>query len=775
MNIASALTLTAAMWVRLAHGDSAFDVLETIVPLTFSAQMNTGGTITGVPLLVGANSSSWTQTTYRLGSVDITEPGRGGVPLLYPDLAFIDRIDVATAALPAPQRTYAPQIVLSARAAGGAWQRTLAAGFAPRGLQARGLAFPPPIAALNSWGRGEATAGGPIGTGGAGLFVSGTGTRSSHVERGAGPNLPGNAGSLTAHLTGLAASKVSLFSWLQQTRTPFAGRARFQDRDVDARTRLGGFTTQVRLARAGALEIAGGVQASGTRISADAGRANGTIERLRDGSVATVAGWAPGGSRRWSLNALSSPTFSKWGRVHTLRAGAELFSAAVTATPAGSGFIGELLDGTPARAWQYGYVADTRWTQTTATLFASDRVTFGDVTAAAGARLETVRASNAGAASVVRWTDLSPRLTLGWAPNGNKTGRLFASINRYHSALPLRVLAYGDPAAAQGTAFAWTDLNGDRTVQANEVGTPIAFVGPGSRGNDSSSIDPALRRPALDEFLIGTDVNVGSWSISFSGVTWHQRRLFEAVNVGVPASAYSLSHVFDPGLDLLGAHDDQLLPVYSRPAATFNRDAYLLMAPPRLTATHQGATFLVSWRRQDRWLVMAAGTALRSKGPAGNLGFEPEDNDHAVPGESYGSPNATTHSTGRVFFDRGYGLKVSGSYAGPRGINLGVVGRYADGQNFARLVIVPDLPQGPEAIRAFNNGRTKFTFTMTLDAKAEKRFRFKGARMSAGLESYNLLNTRNEVEEDSVSGATWRLATATQPPRVVRFALRAEF
>lgn len=775
MNVASALTLTATIWLRLAHGDTAFDLLETIVPLTFAAQMNTGGTITGTPLLVGANSSSWTQTTYSLGSVDVTEPGRGGVPLLYPDLAFIDRVDVATAVLPASQRTYAPQIVLSPRAGGSTWQRTVAGGMAPHGLQARGLRVPPPIAALTSWGRGEATAGGPLGAGGMGLFVAATGTRSSHVERGAPARLPGDALSMTAHLTGAAASRVSVFSWLQQTRAPFSGRARFHDRDVDARTRLAGFTTNVRLARAGALEIAGGVQGSGTRIDADAGRANGTVERLRDGSVAALAAWAPGASRRWSVSALSSPTFIKWGREHTIRASAAVGSGTATATPSGTGFIGELLNGTPARAWQYGYVADTRWTQTTATVFASDTVTFGDVTATAGARLETVRASNAGAASVVRWTDLSPRLILAWAPNGNKIGRLFASINRYQSTLPLRVLAYGDPAAAQGTAFGWTDRNGDRTVQASEVGGPIAFVGPGSRGGDSSTIDPRLRRPTLDEFLLGTHANFGQWSFSFSGITWHQRRLLESMNVGVPASAYSLSHVFDAGLDLLGDQDDQFLPVYSRPAATFGRDAYVLTNPSRLTATHQGVTILVSRRVQERWHLMVGGTALRSKGPAGNLGFDPEDNDHGVAGESYGSPNATTHSTGRVLFDRGYGLKVAASYAGPRGINLGLVGRYADGQNFARVVIVPDLPQGPEAIRAFNNGRTKFTFTMTLDAKAEKGFRVRGGRLSAAVESFNLLNTRNEVEEDTVTGATWRLSTATQPPRVVRFALRAEF
>jgi hypothetical protein len=691
---------------------------------------------------------------------------------LYPDLAFLDWVEVTTASMPATRRTYAPQVDLMPRAGGAVWHRTLAGGIAPHGVQARGLAFPPPIAGLTSWGRGEATAGGPVRRQAMALFLSASATRSSHVERAESTRLPGDATSVTAHLTGVAASRVSLFSWLQQTRTPFAGRARFANRNVSAQTRLGGLTAQLRFPT---LEIAGGAQTSGTRIGPDASTANGTIERLRDGTVPELAGWAPGVSRRSSLSALWSPRAIRAGPTHAIRAGVELSWTGATAVPSGSGFIGERLNGTPARAWLYGYAADTRWTQTTATLLGSDTVTLGHVTATAGARLETVRGYSAGGASVIRWIDLAPRLRLDWAPRGNKIGRLFASVNRYQFAPPLRLLAYGDPAAGQGSAFRWTDSNGDGTVQLGEVGPLIAFVGPGSRGAGASAIDPRVRRPRVNELLLGADANVGAWTLGVSAITWDERRLLQAVNVGVPASAYALSYVFDPGLSLLDPVDDQQLPVYSRPTETFGRDAYLLTNPAGLKATQQGVTILVSRRHQGRWNLMAGATALRSKGPAGNVGFQPEANDQGVPGESYSSPNATTHSTGRLFFDRGYGLKVAGSYVGPRGINLGVAGRYADGQNFARVVIAPDLPQGPEPIRAFNNGRTKFTYTMTLDSKAEKHFRVNRARLIGALESFNLLNTRNEVEEDTVTGLTWRLATATQAPRVVRFTLRAEF
>jgi hypothetical protein len=137
-------------------------------------------------------------------------------------------------------------------------------------------------------------------------------------------------------------------------------------------------------------------------------------------------------------------------------------------------------------------------------------------------------------------------------------------------------------------------------------------------------------------------------------------------------------------------------------------------------------------------------------------------------GDSYSDPNSNTYVEGRTVFDRGYGLKVAATYNARRRITLAAVGRYADGQNFARLVIVPDLPQGAEAVRAYANGKSKFTYTATLDLRVQKVFVWAGRDVTLGLESYNTTNLRNEVEEDMTTGPRWRTPTFTQPPRVIR-------
>jgi hypothetical protein len=118
---------------------------------------------------------------------------------------------------------------------------------------------------------------------------------------------------------------------------------------------------------------------------------------------------------------------------------------------------------------------------------------------------------------------------------------------------------------------------------------------------------------------------------------------------------------------------------------------------------------------------------------------------------------------------------VAGSYNASHRLTFAAVGRYADGQNFARLVVVPDLPQGADIVRAYANGKSKFTFTATLDLRVQKMVTWGGRDIALGVESYNVTNLRNEVEEIVVTGPLWRMPSVTQPPRVIRLTASMTF
>ena len=110
----------------------------------------------------------------------------------------------------------------------------------------------------------------------------------------------------------------------------------------------------------------------------------------------------------------------------------------------------------------------------------------------------------------------------------------------------------------------------------------------------------------------------------------------------------------------------------------------------------------------------------------------------------------------------------------PSEMRLGLIARYQDGQPFARMLILT-LNQGAEAVRAFANGDSRFTFVGTLDARFQKRFVFGDRTLTLLADAYNVLNLSNSVEEDVAAGPNIRLSTAVQPPRSFHVGLRVGF
>jgi hypothetical protein len=179
-------------------------------------------------------------------------------------------------------------------------------------------------------------------------------------------------------------------------------------------------------------------------------------------------------------------------------------------------------------------------------------------------------------------------------------------------------------------------------------------------------------------------------------------------------------------------------------------------------------------RDGERLGLLLGATAHRADGPNAWRGFRPEENDQGTIGERRDNPNADTFGRGRLFSDRAYTIKIAARYAAPGDVRLGAVARYQDGQPFARLYLARGLDQGTEAIQAVPNGRHRFEFAITLDARLEKGFRVGRARLAAVAEAFNLLGNAHEVEENVVTGDAFRTPTASQPPRVWRFGVRVD-
>ncbi len=787
-------TLTAGALSDLPSGGNLFTLLDTVIPEVITDRIDTGGLNTGSASRIGAHGSSWTQPAFRLDGVDITAPDGSGAPLLLPGVAPWDRVDVATGQLPIELNAPGLAISLTPRRPTAEWTREIEGIVTGPALLAHTrLTNPPPTARLSSAAYGTGIVSGPIARERAGMVLAGTWNRSSRYDRADPTLVDATHASLFTHLVFTPSSRdeARVIGWVQRSSVPLENRSVFgQPSARDADRALHGQVVWERRDRGNtgfSLFSAYSVR----KATPDSIRPSSiAIERITDGPVEALLYPGAGTETAWSAGARLNPRYSSWTsgdaaeqRAHegaTLpvvfeppTAGIELAGHGAAMKPAFTGRIGERVNGVAARIWEYtGSGLASQWNDLLFSAYAADRVELHPrVKIDGGLRFERVAGSRAGARQIT-WTDLLPRAGFQWdlPVPGHITA--LASYSRTAHRLVLNDLAWGDPAAPSGAVYRWNSATALlHAPLPPERGVLIARVGPGDAGARISSIDPALRRPHMDDLIFGFEARPRPATVfRLVGIGRRERDLIAAVDTGVPESSYSVVMLSDPGL----FGDGQLLPIYNRPPATFGADRYRLTNPADDETTFVGAELTGQLDAQPLFMLFGL-TAGRSEGLSAYRGFRAIENDAALIGEVYTNPNARTYAQGRLFTERGYTIKWSGVYRLPHDVRFGWAARYQDGQHFARLIVVPNLNQGAEIVRAFRNGRTRFTFTATLDARLQKGFAVGSSRLALVLDGYNLLNTQIEIEEFQVGGPLSRTTTAVQPPRALHAGLRLSF
>jgi hypothetical protein len=769
----------------LPSSANLFSLLDTVVPDVIADRIDTGGLSAGAAARVGAHGSTWTQTIFRVGDADITSPTGTGVPLLIPGVDQWERVDVATGLMPIDVSAPGMAVSLVPRRPGTSWTRRFGFQGSPPALNAgRADASPVAITRLNSWAHTDLLLSGPLVADRLAALLSASWTRSSRFERGRPNVIDGNLSSAFLNIlsTPTAADQIRLIGWGQRARDaaphhipfgqPSAGeqetglhaQAAWQHRAAEADLGLRAFASYTLGRRATDLVAPAVI----------------VVERLTDGPIPALLEPGIGTDRTWTIGARidgASGGSAARNPAHRIVAGVDFSGGSATAQSTFAGRVGELINGAPARVWDFVDPPQfSDWRSSTLAVFAADAVAIAPgVTLSGGLRFERTIGSAAAGVTAINWHTLLPRAGVHWAVTDFWQLSVFGDYGRYGHRLPLRDLAYGDPTAPTASMYRWNATVAG-TPQQSAIGPLVQRWGPGSGGIVGfSTIDPALTRPVMEEAVLGFEGRPRpSTFVRLAAIGRREPNLVGVVDVGAPESSYGTIGVPDMGIDVIGAQDDQILLFYNRAPSTFGADRYLLTNPTDDVATFVGAE-LIGQLRAEKFFFIAGVTAGRSEGLSANRGFSAIENDAAVLGEVYINPNARGHAQGRVFTERGYTIKMSGSYQFAHDVTFGLIGRYQDGQHFARLVILPGLNQGIEAVRAFRNGRTRFTFSMTVDARLQKGFTIGARRLTAILDAYNVFNQALEVEEFSVTGATSRLTSAVQPPRVIQLGVRIPF
>jgi hypothetical protein len=375
----------------------------------------------------------------------------------------------------------------------------------------------------------------------------------------------------------------------------------------------------------------------------------------------------------------------------------------------------------------------------------------------------------------IQWLNLSPRFGLNFPLSRSRTSFIRISAARYYFTLPLNYLTYGNPGAPGGLVYAWRDANADKEFQENERGNFLRREGPLYGG-----IDSKIKRPHTDEIVVSLVHDFGAgWFLTLAGFLRETKNLVETINTGVPFSDYVPVPFYDQGDDRIpGTPDDLNFTVYNQKAESLGRDFFLLTNPDAesRTSRYKGLDLTLVKRYGSTLIFFLALTATEAVGTTspGNTEWE---NDDGLVGSLYDNPNAAINARGRLRFDRAYTGRIGLSFLAPLGTRLSAVVKYYDGQPFARKIIVRGLNQGPFYIQAHPRGVSRYEFNMTLDVRLEKKFAWRTGAIRLIVDAFNVFNSHLATAENEWTGPEFprRFATEIQSPRVFRLGLNFEF
>lgn len=747
--------LTQRWFTDLASAHDVWALVETVTPFVIADRMDNGGLGTGRSALLGSRGSSWTTTRLTFGGAEVMEPNRHGLIPFAADLSTMTAVSVMSGLAGAEHRTPGVIVAITPRSPARVRSGMIGASLTTQGMVAENKHFAPPIQRTRDWVHGDAIVEGPVARD-TGVLVSASRARIRFVELD-DPAWTSTSTQVNARATRRSGNNAQLavLTSLQHVSAPFEDRRQFRDRRVtEDGTFWQAIVTRDQMLGAGFLEVLASAQ--GGTFSPDVKSAEGgSLDRVTDSFVPAPA--ADVRTRQWELtSAWHAPVRRGLGGHHELSIGAQARRVSRVSTRLTSVSVAEHVGGLPARLWAPTPAdEESRPAVFEGGVYVTDRVSLAaGLTMNAGVRFDWSRGSTRGGATTISWQTVSPRMSLQWRRG---PVAVFGGAGWYSDPLSLDHLRHGDP--------------GETTFDVLRARDNVRVARAG-RGPDVAAIDPDLNAPRTFEYTGGLDVRVGDYLTFRSAAVWRQsRNLVASVNTGVPASSYDQKLIADPGEDWEGRSDDGTILVYDRRPETFGLDQFLLTNPADATATYEGIE--TSWTLRTRPVEMLFGAVMyRTRTWAAYRGFGPIENDQSVVGEVFENPNARPLLQGSNFFDRSYVGKLAGTVHLPFALRFGFAARYQDGQPFSRIVVVPDLATGPEMIQAYRTGRTRYTYTLTLDLRLQKTLRVLGRDAAVMIDVFNATQHKNEVNEDAATTPRFRLSTAVQPPMTARVGFR---
>lgn len=383
------------------------------------------------------------------------------------------------------------------------------------------------------------------------------------------------------------------------------------------------------------------------------------------------------------------------------------------------------------------------------------------------------------------WNNFAPRLGLTYNATGNSKNVLKASFAQYYGQRADGALA--SPLNTIGNdyvEYAWTDLNHDGFIQANEINTAkiITYGGQYNPANPAQTVspnqvDPNIKNQRTDEMVfsfdrqLATDVGLSFSYIwrNYTNFAWNQllnvsSSDYTAVNYTPPATACPA-----------GA---RCLPVtYYVPNAPLP-SPYLYTNQPDYSRRYQGLEASMNKRMSHNWMMSGSlaynSTIVNYGSPAS---YQDPTNITMLNGAQYAP--VSNNSIANIYLNARWVAKLTGAYTLPW-YNIGLAASYNARQGFPvePAINIASRPNLASSVAVLLDpiGTVRVPTFQQVDFRLDKPFTFGRTKIIASMDVFNLFNAGTVLSQlGNQNAANANLPSSILAPRVLRFGLRLTF
>ena len=458
-------------------------------------------------------------------------------------------------------------------------------------------------------------------------------------------------------------------------------------------------------------------------------------------------------------------------------------------------------------------------------LYLGDTILLGNMTVNVGARYDWQSATNfastvlanplvpdilpqvnyGGDSKSLEWNGLAPKIGMTYAFGKDKKTLVRASYNKYINQLGSSDAGEANPFyRVQYLYYYWDDLNGDRTVQRNEIDFNSglyswANIDPNNpaAGFSPARLDYGMKPPKTDEFIGGIQYEMlPGFALSANytyrkstDYTWFQ---FEKTR---GAGDYYTSADY-----VLAGNRTGTLPngqAYSVPYYTLKSGVpvpvfYVYTNRKDYSQTYQDLELSATKRMANNWMMRANLTLSDWKqhvGPGAIVDPSPLLGNSTNSFDSCSVCNGSTVGSGggigSTFMNSKWAYSITGVYQLPWQVSLGAAFNGRQGYVIPYYVQFRDKKEGTQKKLMVSPEFDSFRLPniANLDLRAAKDFKMtRGVVLNVSLDAFNVLNQHTVLDRNTLldvgadgTDPLYNRITTLMSPRVIRLGARVRF